>query len=85
MEVNAVGRPIELTGVIRGKTITLDEETCVPDGHRVTLHLILTTEEALEFSFGCWKDLTPEQIADFEQTVSEFTGSPFKTPEPDGS
>jgi hypothetical protein len=80
-----MGRPIELTGVIHGKTITLDEETCVPDGRRVTLHLILTTEEALEFSFGCWKDLTPEQIAEYEQDVSEFLGTPYKMPEVDRS
>jgi hypothetical protein len=78
-----MSRPIELTGVINGLTITLDEETCVPDGHRVTLHLILTREEALDFSFGCWKDLTPEQIAEFEEIASEFTDAPFKMPEAD--
>ena len=73
-----MARPIELKGVIHGKTITLDEGTCVPDGHRVTLHLILTPEEAMEFSFGAWKDLTPEEIAWFEQSISEYTGEPFK-------
>jgi hypothetical protein len=76
-----MSRPIELTGVIHGKTITLDEETCVPDGRRITLHLILTWEEAFEFSFGAWKDLTPEETAELEQSISEFTGEPFEIPE----
>ena len=80
-----MARPIELTGVINGRTITLDGETCVPDGHRVTLHLILTVEEAMEFSFGGWKDLTPEQIAEYEQDVSEMLGEPHKLPEVDRS
>jgi hypothetical protein len=55
----------------------------VPDGHRVTLHLILTPEEAMEFSFGAWKDLTPEEIGWLEQEMSEFMGSPYKLPEPE--
>jgi hypothetical protein len=80
-----MARPIELTGVIHGRTITLDEETCVPDGHRITLHLILTREEALDFSFGAWKNMTPEQIAEYEQDVSEFLGEPHKLSEADPS
>ena len=40
-------RAIVLTGVIHGKTITLDERSLLPDGSRVTLHLVLTTEQAL--------------------------------------
>jgi hypothetical protein len=75
-------RPIklDLTGVIHGTTITLDEGTCLPDGHRVTLQLLLTREEAPDFSFGAWKDLTPEEIAWYEQEVSEFSGEPFRMP-----
>jgi hypothetical protein len=78
-----MSRPIELTGVIHGKTITLDEDTFVPDGSRVTLHLILTREEAFELSCGAWKNLTPEQIAELEACISEYTDSPFKMPEVD--
>jgi hypothetical protein len=77
--------PIVLTGVIHGKTITLDEETFLPDGYRVTLHLILAPGEGLRLSFGSWADMTPEEIASFEEAMSEFDGEPFKMPEPDPS
>jgi hypothetical protein len=72
--------PIVFKGVIHGKTITLDEESFLPDGYRVTMHLILEPEEALRLSYGSWADMTPEEIADFEQTMSEFEGRPFKMP-----
>jgi hypothetical protein len=75
--------PIVLKGVIHGKTITLDESSFLPDGHRVTLHLVLEPDEALRLSFGGWADMTPEEIADFEQTMSEFAGRPIKMPGPD--
>jgi len=74
-------RPIELKGVIHGKTITLDDVSFLPDGYRVTLHLILEPDEALRLASGGWADMTPEEIADFEQTASEFMGYPFKMPE----
>ncbi len=77
--------PIVLQGVIRGNTITLDERTFLPDGYRVTLHLILEPEEAIELSCGAWADMTPEEVADFEATISEIEGSPFKMPDPDPS
>ena len=75
--------PIVLKGVIHGKTITLDEKSFLPDGYQVTLHLILDPEEALRLSFGAWADMTPEQVADFEATMSELDGRPFKMPGPD--
>jgi len=74
-------RPIELKGVIHGKTITLDEVSFLPDGYRVTLHLVLEPEESIRLASGGWADMTPEEVAEFEQTVSEFMGYPFKMPE----
>jgi len=77
--------PIVFQGVIQGKTITLDEESFLPDGYRVTLHLILAPEEALRLSFGSWADMTPEQVAEYEAIMSEFVGRPVKLPDPDPS
>jgi hypothetical protein len=81
-EGETMPRPIELTGVIHGKTITLDEDTILPDGYRVTLHLILEPGEGLRLSCGSWADMSPELVADFERYVEEETGKPFKMPEP---
>jgi hypothetical protein len=78
-------RPIVFTGVIHGRTITLDEASFLPDGYRVTLHLILEPDEALRLACGAWADMTPEEVADFEQTMTELNGEPFKMPEPDAS
>jgi hypothetical protein len=77
--------PIVFKGVIHGKTITLDEKSFLPDGHRVTLHLILEPGEAFKVASGGWADMTPEEVADFEATMTEFQGRPFKMPEPDHS
>lgn len=77
--------PIVLKGVVHGKTITLDDETFLPDGYRVTLHVILEPGEGIELSAGAWADMTPEQVADFEETMSELSGEPFHLPEPDPS
>ncbi len=78
-------RPIVFTGVIHGKTITLDEVSFLPDGYRVTMHLILEPGEGLRLAAGGWADMTPEEVADFEATMSEFDGRPFKMPDPDPS
>ncbi len=78
-----MSRPIELTGVIHGKTITLDQETFLPDGYRVRLHLVLEPEEAIQLAAGSWADMTPEEVADFEALTTELEGQPFKMPEPD--
>jgi hypothetical protein len=75
--------PIELRGVIHGKTITLDEETFLPDGYRVTLHLVLEPGEGLRLAAGAWRDMTPEQVAECEEILSEFQGRPFKLPDRD--
>ena len=75
--------PIVFKGVIHGKTITLDEESFLPDGYRVTMHLILEPEEALRLSFGGWADMTPEQVADFEAIMTQLDGTPFKLPDAD--
>jgi hypothetical protein len=72
--------PIELKGVIHGTTITLDERSFFPDGYRVTLHVILEPEEAMRLASGAWADMTPEEIADFEATMTELRGRPFKMP-----
>jgi hypothetical protein len=56
-------------------------ETFLPDGYRVTLHVILEPEEAFRLAISGWADMTPEQIADLEQTLSEFRGRPVKLPE----
>jgi hypothetical protein len=75
--------PIVFKGVIHGKTITLDEESFLPDGYRVTLHLVLDKEEGLRLAAGGWADMTAEEVADFEQTMPELHGRPFKLPDPD--
>ena len=78
--------PIVLTGVIHGKTITLDDTTFLPDGYRVKLHLVLDDpEEAIRLAAGAWADMTPEEVKDFEEFMTEFDGTPFKMPEPDRS
>lgn len=85
-ELKRFRNPVVLTGVMRGrKVIELDEESFLPDGYRVTLHLILEPEEAIRLSSGAWAEMTPEEVADFEAHVSELTGEPFKMPDPDPS
>ena len=44
--------PIELKGIIRGNMIELPDRTFLPDGYEVTLHLILTRQEALTLAAG---------------------------------
>jgi hypothetical protein len=78
-------RPIVFQGVIHGTTITLDEKSFLPDGYRVTLHLILEPEEALRLSFGGWADMTPEEVAAYEEMMSELYGRPIELPDPDPS
>jgi hypothetical protein len=80
-----MSRPIVLTGVIHGKTITLDEESFLPDGYRVTLHLVLDPEEAHRLAISSWADLTPEELAELEETLSELRGRPVKLPRADES
>jgi hypothetical protein len=77
--------PLVLKGVIKGKTIELEELSCLPDGCRVTVQLILDFEEADRIGFGSWADMTPEEVAEYEELMSEFMGRPVKLPEPDPS
>jgi len=70
--------PIVFKGVIHGKTITLDEETLLPDGYRVTLHLILEPGEAIRLAAGTWANLTPEEEAEMEQLLSDLRGRPVR-------
>jgi hypothetical protein len=77
--------PIVFTGIVQGKTIVLDELSFLPDGYRVTLHLVLEPEEAARLSFGSWADMTPEEVADCERVLSELDGQPVKLPDPDPS
>jgi hypothetical protein len=78
-----MSRPIELKGVIHGRTITLDESPGLPEGYRVTLHLVLEPGEGLRLSFGGWSDMTPEQIKSFEEYMTELDGEPYQMPGPD--
>jgi hypothetical protein len=73
-----MSRPIELKGVIHGRTISLDESPGLPEGYRVTLHLVLEPGEGLRLSFGAWADMTPEQIREYEAMMSELDGAPYK-------
>jgi hypothetical protein len=75
--------PIVVRGAVKGKTVELDELTCLPDGCRVTVHLLMDPEEAERIGFGAWADMTPEEVAEYEQIVSEFMGRPVKLPDPD--
>jgi hypothetical protein len=77
--------PIVLKGIVHGKTITLDGDTFLPDGYTVTLHLILTQEEALNLTAGAWANLTPEQVRECESLMTELDGVSVQMPEPDPS
>jgi hypothetical protein len=56
--------PLVVRGVIHGKTIELAEETSLPDGQQVTLHVI--PEPQLEEA--------PEADAEAEQTLQTIYG-----------
>jgi hypothetical protein len=73
--------PIVFKGVVHGKTIVLDETSFLPDGYRGTWHLIVDPEEALRLSAGSWAHMTDEQVKDFEDSMAELDGQPFKMPE----
>jgi hypothetical protein len=76
-----MSRPIELEGVIHGKVITLDEETFLPDGYRVKLHLVLEPDEAFRLATGSGADISPEDWAELEAVLSESRGRPVKLPD----
>ncbi len=71
--------PIVLHGVMRGrKIIELDDDSFLPDGYRVTLHLVLEPGEGLKLAAGAWADMTPEEVADLEDILSKSRGRPIK-------
>jgi hypothetical protein len=78
-----MAQPIILKGVIHGQTITLDLDPGLPDGYRITLQLVLEPGEGLRLAAGGWADMTPEEIADYEQAMSEITGEEVMLPRPD--
>ena len=77
--------PIVFKGVVHGKTITLDEETFLPDGYRVTLHLVLEPGEGIRLAAGGWADMTPEQEAEMEKLISDLRGRPVNLSDGDAS
>ena len=72
--------PNLFTGVIHGTTVTLDENSLLPDGCRTTWHLILERGEGVRLAAAGLVDLTPEEIAKYEQTLYDWDW-PFKFPE----
>lgn len=78
-------RSLELKGVIHGKTITLEEATFLPDGCPVIVHLILSREEALRQLALPGEPMTSEELADLENSLSEFHDRPIQLPPSDAS
>jgi hypothetical protein len=76
-----MSRGLRLTGVIHGKTITLDEGTTfVADGTPVIVHLTLGPEVARRLLAQPREGMTPEEVADLEEVLSELRGRPVKLP-----
>lgn len=73
-------RALKLRGVIQDKTITLDEATFLPDGCSVIVHLTLSQEEAMRQLMLLKPDLTPDELADLEESLSEFHDRPIQLP-----
>jgi hypothetical protein len=69
---------IEITGVLHGKTITLDEATFLSDGCPVIVRISLSKEEAMRQLLAPCPDLTPEELAELEEALSEFHERPVK-------
>lgn len=76
-------RALELKGVIHGKTITLDEATFLPDGCPVIVHLTLSREEALRQLMLPLPPMSPEELADLEESLSEFHNRRMQLPHDD--
>lgn len=74
---------LELTGVLHGKTITLNEATFLPDGCPVIVRLTLSREEAMRQLSLPGPDLTAEELAELEEVLSEFHERPIKLPPPE--
>ena len=66
-----MAKAIVLSGVIRGKTITLDEATFLPEGCRVTVHLSLPPEEARRRLTILYRLVFPDTEIDAFASVGE--------------
>jgi hypothetical protein len=76
---------IRVTGVIHGKTIILDEATFLADGCPVVVHITMTREEALRQLAIPGPDMTPEEVAELEEILSEVHERPIKLPPSEAS
>jgi hypothetical protein len=72
-----------LKGVVRGKTIELEKETGLPEGQPIIVGIRLLPGDGIRLSAGAWADLTPEEVADLEDTLSRSRGRPIKLPRAD--
>jgi hypothetical protein len=78
-------RGLELKGVIHGKTIMLDEATFLPDGCPVIVHLMLSREGAMRQLALTPEPMTPKELADLEESLTEFHDRPIQLPPSDAS
>jgi hypothetical protein len=78
-----MSRPIVVEGIVNGNTITLDEKTFLPDGYRVTLHVILEKEEAARLAVGSWANMSKEEEAELQEILSDLHGRPVDISIPD--
>ena len=69
-----------LKGIVRGKTIELEEATGLPDGLEIIVGIRLKPGDGIRLSAGGWADMTPEQEEELEKILSESRGRPMKIP-----
>ena len=67
-------------GTVRGKSIELEKETDLPDGLEVIVAIRLKPGDGIRLSAGAWADMTPEQEAELEDTLSQLRGRPMNIP-----
>jgi hypothetical protein len=71
-----------LKGVVRGKTIELEEETGLPDGLEIVVGIRLKPGDGIRLSAGAWASATPEEWEELEQILSRSRGRTIKIPGP---
>lgn len=64
------------SGVLHGRTITLDENIRLPNGSPIKLQLVLTHEQVVQLTAGAWADVPAEFIEELERELSEERGRP---------
>jgi hypothetical protein len=69
-----------LKGIVRGKTIELEEPTDLPDGLEIIVAIRLKPGDGIRLSAGAWADMTPEQKAELEEFLSQSRGRPITIP-----